>query len=521
MTKRGKATQNAKRKSKPRDQVVIIASDGSKSRQLVRSKPTAGPLPQYVDLISNPVEYISDARNIPRNPNSAGTTTFVGSACNTIDFRANARVLSPTGIDTSKAGGLIVATNGVTGERLLVTAGADQPLITQLNGEFIVQVVKETAITTGDAWTGSIEDNFVDGIVECGVNSSTTECYVAALPNLSGRPAFWLANQTTAATSFSYNVRIPEYIGNVEFILYTLSGGVWTAQVTSNLAGATSKTGTWNTTGNNEFEAMAFSLVSSVQQQVKLYLNLYANTSTSLYIFQHTNLLVPVTSQFQPEINSDALREYWPTAAGEVITNVTNPLQRQGTAYGVSTQRFAGLYNANDARNMAELITYNKIHYYSGEAAHGLSGHSIPRYMQPEPLPFHFRGYAGDCRMYYIESASANPQEFKITFATAVCALGKRTSSISYGVTHFPKWWDQVVLAVAYINPISCNPGHSAMFGKAMKYIKEFISNPDNIRSIIDGFITGGEIAEMALASVAPRISGAAGQASSLLKLLR
>lgn len=457
-----------------------------------------------------------------RNPNSAGTTTFVGSYVTTLQHVADAPYLASSGMSAGVYSALFLATNGVTQERFLRTRANDVTSIVQVEGQFVTQLVNQTPVSVSDGFSSTVNNNFVEGIISLTANTSAEETYLASLPDYFGRPAWYMTNKTASATNFGVRIRCARYVGNVLFNLHFRKAGTWssTPDVSLNLMGQTYVAGSLSTTADDEWDALSISVISSHQQEIEFELNIYANsTNTSITVPRHQNLLTGISPQFDSEINQFVLREYWPVAAGEIITNTTAPLTKQGTAYSVSTQRFAGIYNAAGASSMDELITKNKINFYTGKAADGLSGHSVPRYGQPDPLPFHYRGYSSDCRMYLI--ISPEKQSLSIQIGTSICGLGKRTGSIAYGVTHFPPWWPMVVQAVAYINPMSCNPGHSAMFGKALSYIKDFVSQPGNVTKLVDGVITAADLASFALESSFPRASGLANQASTVLKQLR
>lgn len=524
MNRAGKLSKSAKQRSKPRSQptkLITVEGVEHRVRDTKRSTLKSGPLPSYIDMISNPVEYIADDRNPMRNPNSAGTTTFVGSYITTLEHTVDCPYVSSDGVVSGALSSIFLATNGVTQERFLRSRAADLSGIVQAEGQFVTQVVIQSPMTTSDGFTSN-SNNFTEGIISMTADGSAEENFLASLPDYYGRPAWYMTNRTDQETAINFRFRCPNYVGNFQFLVYFRKSGVWSAaaDITVNLLGQTAGLGSYSTAADNEWDAMAISVISSHQQELHFEVNFYAtSTHTSVFVPRHQNLLTGISPQFDSEINANVLREYWPCAAGEIITNTTASLTAQGTAFGVSTQRFAGIYNASGAKSMAELITKNKINFYTGPAKSGLSGHSVPRFGQPDPLPFHYRGFASDCRLYLM--ISSEPQNLTIKIGTSICALGKRTGSIAYGVTHFPPWWPMVVQAVAYINPMSCNPAHSEMFGKALGYIKDFVSHPENIGKLVDGVITAADLASFALESSFPRASGLANQASTVLKQLR
>jgi hypothetical protein len=475
----------------------------------------------YIDCVADTVEYCSGTRPLPLSPNAVGTTVAPAKQTGVATLAAvNYPYNSKAGYDTSKRAGMVLATNGPGETRLLVSAtGACGPYV-GFTFDGVIEILTPSSLDGGGT---PIDPNYYEarGIVQGSAFAGTIpNCYCVMQPDTSGSYALVATISNAQAGAFAVYASCADAVGLVTLYVDRFDGRNWTELTAFSLVGGSGEGGVLTAVGDVH-TAYRFRAASDSAQILKVEINVVSTDADTSWICPASpNNLLPTKSLFADSISAGQIKEYFPVSAAEIITNTSKVIDQNGVGYAVSTQRYGSLFNS-PGDTIPEIITNSQINYITMPAAEGLSGHSVPAMFQPFPLPFHNRGFGSDCRLYYFESAADAPQNYRISYATVISAIGVRTPMTPYTLSNYPAYWPLICNALALVNPMDCNPGHMAAASKVLKQFGNWIMKPENRKSLVEGAITAADVISMISASVAPRVSGAAKQASGALSYLR
>lgn len=475
----------------------------------------------YIDCVCEPLEYLTSNRPLPAPPNAVGTTVAPLRANGSIDWICNSPLITQTGVSsTSLVGGTVLATNTPGDTRILVSGRAAAGPYAGFSLETIVPILQVSPVNVDGSLT-TPNYFYADGVGNLiGSLSEAADAYLMAMPNLAGSRAFPVNVPLGATRGMNFVVDAPDAKGIVYVSLDYFTGSAWTNAVSLNLTSGSSS-GTWTPADGTVIRAIRISCASSTTQMLNIECNLVCtDAETLLAALDSPFLLAPVISLFKEPIKNGYIKLYYPIAAGEVITNVTKVIDQSSTIYGMSSQRFAGMYNSN-GETLADLISNSQVNFGTFPASQGISGWYQPAMLQPFPLPFDTRGFGSDARLYYIQSSSDNAQSFRIAYATAVGAIGLRSAMTTYVMPSYPAYWPVICNAFGVVNPISCNPGHLSMVREVTRALAGWLKKPENRSKLVNGAVTAADVISKLTASVAPRVSGLASQAGSALSYLR
>lgn len=475
----------------------------------------------YIDCVTEPVEYLTGSRTVPAPPNAVGTTVAPLKATGSVDWLADSPLITQAGLaSTTQVGGTVIATNTPGETRLLVSGRAASSPYAAFSLETFVPILQPSSVNVDGTLVTPIFF-YADGVGELIASfSEVTGAYLMAMPNLAGTRAFPVNVPLGSTRGMNFVVDAPDAKGIVQVSLDYYNGSVWTNAVDLNLTPG-SGSGTWTPADGVVIRALRIACASSTIQMLRVECNLVCTDAETYFsALSSVYLLAPVKSLFSGPIASGYIKSFYRIAMGEVITNVTKIIDMSSVIYGVSSQRFAGFYNA-EGDTLADMISNSQINFGTFPASEGISGWFQPAMLEPFPLPFDERGFGSDARLYYVQSPADNAQSFRIAYATAIGAIGVRSALTQYVMPSYPAYWAIVCNAFGIVNPISCNPGHLSMAREVTRALGGWLKKPENRNKLVTGAITAADLVSKLTASIAPRVSGAASQASSVLGYFR
>lgn len=472
-----------------------------------------------LETIPNPYDRIRADGRAPRSPSSTGVPTATAQAVSDLNFVANVPLYEGSTISTTTQGGIVLASNSADRTRLLTSAGVGYDGIVNLSVSTTADVTAPSeADISGDI--DPVNSTWFDapGIVELSKFDAKFSAYYLQEPDWNGASCIVCDTTDVAAGGFGFSVMLlDDYEG---LVAVRLQGyvGLWATLCSASLRAGTGSASTTYAIGSGP-AAFRVQFASTVPQMLRFHINIYSTSLNTSFTFPNViNLLKPQTSLFAPEILSQQLKEFYPVAFNEVLTNETTSIQRAGNIVSCSLQKFVGLYNVAGANSLHTLIKNNVYHTYTGPAAKGASGFGFPDFLQTIPVHFSARRFASDVRIYLIESPIEYPQTFVIKYASILSMIGQRSGSTVYRIAAYPSFWPEVVAAINMLNPMTSNEAHEKLVDRAFNYISNWIKVPANRMKLAQGLVSGADLVGQAVGVLAPRAGNAIRAGSNLIR---
>lgn len=478
---------------------------------------------RYLDCITEPTEYLVRNNELPLPPNATGTPVcpLKDNSVVNMDTSVPMCLYSNGTASTSESGLLCIATNTPGKTRFLYSdPSSSSSLLVDLALDSVVNILRESEVNTSGGLTNP-SIYYADGIMEGSKFGSAGDTFIACNPAIGGTRAWPMTINNATSRTFGIQIDVPNVQGIAECTVDLMVNSAWQNIATISLA---SGSGSVDWTMSDTFgsvTAIRIGFAASTAQVLKFEFNMFAKSANAVFsIPKVMNRLTGITTLFKTALQDGTILSYYPVAAGEVITNVTNVTDQGQIMYALSSQRYAGIY-VNAAQTWPDLFGQAQVNWYKGNAALGASGWYQPAMLEPFPIPFSARGWLSDARVYFVSNPPNKIQSFAVSISTCIGAIGLRTATTQYKVPQYPHYWPVICNAFALTNPMSCNPGHLAAFSKVAKSLANWLKQPENVGKVLTGAADVAEVVQKLTASVAPRVSGLAGQVKTGLDYIR